>query len=80
MCCYSLKCIFTPPRQGSRIAFGRGLRCINIHVGPSCILIGWKTCCTLELKSNYCIFVLLLLILSVSFYKKAFKKKIMLLF
>lgn len=60
---------------------GKGLRCTYIHVGPSCILLGWKICCALELKSNYCIFVLLLLIPSVSFYKKGFKKKkIMLLF
>lgn len=45
-----------------------------LHVGPRCFLIGWIICCALELKSDYCIFVLVL-ILSVSFYKKCLKKK-----
>lgn len=55
-------------------------RHLCLSVGPSCVLRGRKICCALELKSDYCLFVSLLLILSVSFYKKVFKKKIMLLF
>lgn len=55
----------------------RGREGAALHIypcGAQFTLIGWKTCCALEWKSNYCLFLLLLLILSVSFYKKVFKK------
>lgn len=73
MCCYSLGCISTLPGQGFRITLRTGGGgCVHprgSELPPERVE---NFAAHLSWKSNYCIFVLLLLILLV-LYKKCFK-------